>query len=321
MRQAVILAAGKGTRLRPITDRRSKAMVPVAGQPLVDRALEPLLVNGVEDLIVVVSPQDDAIVGHLGSSSGSGRSVHFVIQDRRLGTAHALALAAPLIKGQFALWACDSIVDTAHVRELLLAARGADAVLSLLDREPEQAVRSAVVRLDGARVRGIVEKPPLSTVTRPCTISLPHYVLGPGVLPLLGEVPLSPRGEHEMQEAIQRWIELGAEVTGVRTSRRLQVSDADELLALNRWMLREEPDHGLSPMADVGESVRVIPPSRVEAGATIGDGAVIGPESYLESGSLVGAGARVRRSMVLRDAVVEKGAVIRDAVISPPAGP
>jgi NDP-sugar pyrophosphorylase family protein len=66
--QAVILAAGKGSRLNPITLNRSKAMVPILGKPIVERVMEELVQNGIHDFILIVSREDSEVGRYFGSS-------------------------------------------------------------------------------------------------------------------------------------------------------------------------------------------------------------------------------------------------------------
>jgi bifunctional UDP-N-acetylglucosamine pyrophosphorylase/glucosamine-1-phosphate N-acetyltransferase len=308
--QAVVLAAGMGTRLRPVTDDRSKAMVPVLGRPLVEFAIEPLVENGIRDFIFVVSPDDREIVAHFTESARSSVKARFVVQEQRLGTAHALGTAARLIEEPFAVWACDSLVDPDHVADLLAAAEEADAVLSLLDVAPELVSRSAAVELDGDLVRKIVEKP-ASNDAPSHTVSLPHYLFLPQVLDLLPEVQLSARTEYELADAIQEFIHRGSRVVGVRASARVQVSSPEDLLVLTRDLLRDGQDIG-----QTSGRANLIEPSYVDQGVTIPDDAEIGPEVYLEAGCRIGAGAVIRRSIVLRGGYVADGEQIEDKVVT-----
>ncbi len=313
--QAVILAAGLGTRLKPVTAARSKAMVPVLGRPLVERAMLPLITNGVRDFVLVVSPEDREIRPYFSEGTNLGITTRFVVQEERLGMAHALGLAADYIGGRFLVSACDSLVDGTHVRALLEAAQEAEAVLSLLDVEPDMVSRSAAVELDGLVVRRIVEKPrPEETPSH--TISLPHYVFSLHVLDLLGEVRPSPRGEYEIQDVIQAMIDEGGRVVGVRAGSRVQVSSPGDLLALTRTLLREMPVPRHINTARVGRDTELIEPLRVDDGVLIGDGCEIGPEVYLESGCRVGHGAVVRGAVVLRGGRVADEATVEDRVIT-----
>ena len=101
--QAVILAAGKGSRLHPITTARSKAMLPILGKPIVERVMEDLVSTGVDDFILVISQNDRYINRYFRRESRIEADVRFVYQAERLGMANALSYAAPLIQGDFIL--------------------------------------------------------------------------------------------------------------------------------------------------------------------------------------------------------------------------
>ena len=312
--QAVILAAGKGTRLRPVTAKRSKAMVPILGRPLAERALMPFVEHGISDIVFVISDDDAEIERHFTESTELDIDAQFVIQNERLGMAHALGLAAPLLSGKFVVSACDSLVSSSHVRQLLDAADGADVVLSLLDVDPELVSRSAAVELDGDRVRRIVEKPTLDEAPSH-TVSLSHYIFGPWLMDLLPQVEASARGEYEIQDAIQALIDAGGRVVGVRAAERRQVSTPEDLLGLTRDLLSSESDREGNRPEMVGRDTRFIEPVHIENGTQIGDGCEVGPEVFLESGCRIGDGAVVRRSIVLRRGRVEDGAKIEDQVV------
>lgn len=316
--QAVILAAGKGTRLQPLTLTRTKAMAPVAGKPLVQRVLDTILPVGVRELILVVSPQDAEIRTHFTRQAGLDIPIHFVEQRQRLGMANALSLAAPQIDGPFILSACDNLTSVAHIGELVAAhrARQAAATLSLMPVALADVSKTGVVVWEDPFVRRIVEKP--RPEEAPSTISsLPLYVFAPDILEDLPHVRPSPRGEYELQDAIQRLIDRTGRVTGVLIRRRDQVTNAADLLALNLRYLSETPDAcAVDAAAQVGPGVTLCPPVRIEAGAQVADGAVIGPCVYLEADSRVGARAQICETLVLRGSVVAADACIQGQVVS-----
>jgi len=313
--QAVILAAGLGTRLQPVTRDRSKAMVPTLGRPLVERAMMPYVANGIREFVLVVGADDEEIRRHFSGRSDLDVTVRFAVQEEQLGMAHALAAAADLIEGPFVLSACDSLVSVKHVGEVLRAADSADAVLSLLDVELELVARSASVELDGVRVRRIVEKPAPGEMTSN-TVSLPHYVFPRRLIDGLAGVGRSVRGEYEIQDAIQALIDEASTVVGIWAEDRYQVSTPEELLALTMRLLREEVEPTHIAPARVGAGTNLVGPLRIEAGVEIGDHCEIGPDVYLESGSSVGNGAVVRESVVLRNARVSDGQRVVGEILS-----
>ncbi len=313
--QGVVLAAGMGTRLRPVTADRSKAMVPVLARPLVERALMPFVENGVRDFVFVISPDDTEIISHFSERTSLEITARFVIQEERLGMAHALGAAAPFLSGRFVLTACDSLVDEAHVRALLSEGDEPDAVLSLLDVQPDLVSRSAAVSLDGRRVRLIVEKPMLEEAPSH-TVSLPHYIFSQKVLELLPLLEPSPRGEYEIADAIQGLIDSGGEVVGVHALERLQVSNPEDLLNLTRGILSDGSESSRIDSIGGDHDAIFVEPLVVERDVVLGAGCEIGPEVFLESGCRIGRGAVVRRSIVLRGGRVEDGAIIEDQVVA-----
>ena len=148
--QGVILAAGQGSRLQPITLTRSKAMVPILGKPIVERAMEDLVANGVNDFILVVSPDDRYITRYFGRESKLEADVRFAYQAQRLGMANALECAAPLITDDFILSACDNLISAEHVgwmMELWRTSPRPNAVLTLMPVEPGRLGSVGIVEL------------------------------------------------------------------------------------------------------------------------------------------------------------------------------
>ena len=315
--QGVLLAAGKGTRLQPLTLARTKAMAPVAGRPLGVRVADLLVAQDIRELIVVVSPTDEEIQPYFTTRAHFGIPVHFVVQEERKGMAHALGLVAPLLTGDFVMSACDNLVDVAHIREMVATHQqlGAAATLSLMPIDVAQAGKTGVVVWDAPFVRRIVEKP--KPEDAPSNISsLPLYVFAPEVLDLLPLVQPSARGEYELQDAIQMLIERTGRVTGVLTQIRQQVTTAADLLALTAHYLDEMagPVRSDSPLPD---DVKLVAPVLIEEGVEIGAGSMIGPRVYIEQGARIGAGAHVHDTLVLREAVVADGHYVANEVIAP----
>ena len=315
--QGVILAAGKGTRLHPITLRRSKAMAPILGKPIVERVMETLVENGIQEFVLVVSQEDDEIRTHFLERSELAMSVQFVIQPERLGMANALKLAAPYLQGNFIMSACDNLVSPAHIAALLAThqQKSAGATLSLMRIDRSQASRTGVVEWQNERIWRIVEKP--SPEEAPSDISsLPLYVFSAEILDHLPAVKPSARGEYELQDAIQMLIDQECLVTGVITSSRLQLTNSQDLLALNRHYLSLNNDDSLLMPRQVGHQTHLITPLRIEAGTLIGPGCVIGPRVYIEPDCRIGANVLIKDAVILRDSVIEDGQQIVGEVIS-----
>ncbi len=316
--QGVILAAGKGSRLQPITLTRSKAMVPILGKPIVERVMEDLAVNGVDDFILVISPGDRYITRYFRRESEIEADVRFVYQPERLGMANALQCAAPLITDDFILSACDNLISAEHVGRMIEIWRTSprpNAVLTLMPVEPERLGSVGVVEMDGPWITRIVEKPPPEEA--PSNISsLPLYCFSPRILEYLPQVPPSPRGEYELQDAIQMLIKRDGRVCGVRVERRLTLTSPADLLALNRHYLTNGDNRPQLAPHTVGSNTQLITPLRIENGTVIGADCVIGPNVYVERDCRIGDGVTIRNAVLLRESVVPDGATIEDGVVS-----
>ena len=315
--QAVILAAGKGSRLNPITLRRTKAMVPILGKPIVERVMETLVQNGVREFVMVVSREDGEVGRHFKERTSLDVDLQFVIQSERLGMANALSLAAPYVHDTFILSACDNLTPPEHVGELLATfnSNSANATLSLMEIDPSLAGRTGVVDLHDGEIRCIVEKP--APGEAPSNIaSLPLYVFSPKLLQYLPEVQLSPRGEYELQDAIQMLIDRDGHVNGVLTDNRLQLTNAGDLLALNRHYLTTGGDKPQLAPQSVGQHTHLITPLRIEEGTTIGPGCVIGPRVYIERNCRIGADVLIKDAVILRNTCIEDGRQVVGEVVS-----
>lgn len=315
--QAVILAAGKGSRLNPITLNRTKAMVPILGKPIVERVMETLAQNGIHEFIMVISREDGEVGRYFKEQTKLDADIQFVIQSERLGMANALSLAAPHIHGPFVMSACDNLVPPEHIADLLESYRQqqANAVLSLMQVDKSVITRTGIVALQNGNITQIVEKPTLDEA--PSNIaSLPLYVFSPRLLDFLPEVKPSPRGEYELQDAIQMLINGDGHVGGVVTKSRLQLTNAGDLLALNRHYLTTGGDTPQLAPQSVGQHTHLITPLRIEESTTIGPGCVIGPRVYIERNVTIGADALIKDAVILRDSVIEDGRQVVGEVVS-----
>lgn len=316
--QGVILAAGKGSRLHPITLDRSKAMLPILGKPIVERVMEMLVRSGIDDLILVVSPDDRDISRYFRVESTIAADVRFVYQPERKGMANALSCAAPLITGDFVLSACDNLVSQSDIERLVTSMktnRKPSGVLALLPVEPERLGSVGIVEMEGPWVKRIVEKP--QPEEAPSDISsLPLYAFSERILDYLPEVPLSPRGEYELQDAIQMLIERDGRVGGVLVERRLTLTNAADLLALNREYLIHGGDRPQLAPTTVGPNTNLVTPLRIEQGTIIGSNCTIGPNVYIERDCRVGDGVTMRDAVILRGAEVADGTTIIDEVVA-----
>jgi NDP-sugar pyrophosphorylase family protein len=295
--QAVILAAGKGYRLHPITTSTSKAMLPILGKPIIERVMETLAVSGMGDFILVISPDD--------------------YQNERLGMAHALHQAARLLRDDFVLSACDNLFSRKDFQRLLYAWKtreGLQALLALI-RVPEAEIETTgIVTLEGDRVTGIVEKPASDRAITNIA-SMPLYCFSQRILDFLPRVQRSPRGEYELQDAIQMLIEEGDEVRGLFFESRLTLTTATDLLNINRHFLENSEEDWQNDPEAVGPGTQLLDPLYIGVGTVIGSACMIGPNVYIDKNVRIGNEVQLRNVIVLQDGIIPDKVVLKDQVV------
>jgi bifunctional UDP-N-acetylglucosamine pyrophosphorylase/glucosamine-1-phosphate N-acetyltransferase len=294
-------------------------MLPILGKPIVERVMETLCANGINDFILVVSRDDRDIVKYFNEESELEFNITFVVQEERLGMANALQRAAPFIHQDFVLSACDNLAPVQHVAELIERQQADEtihATLSLMRIDPSSVSKTGIVEMMDGRVTHIVEKP--QPEEAPSDIaSLPLYVFTSRILDYLPQVPLSPRGEYELQDAIQMLIEADGGVQGVFfVEGRLTLTGPDDLLAINRHYLLNGYDRPQLAPFTVGNNTHLITPLRIEQGTVIGEGCVIGPRVYIERDCHIGSNVTIKDAVVLRESAIEDGAMIVGQVVS-----
>lgn len=212
--QAVVPAAGEGTRLGSLTADRPKGLVEVAGKALLTHCFETLLTLGVEELIVVVGYRGDRIRERYGDAV-EDVPVTYVRQDERRGLAHAILTARPHVDGPFVELHGDSILR-ANLREVVERRRetDADAVVLVDEVSPEAARRLGVCVTDeDGRLQRVVEKPdePPSTL-----VQTSFFAFSPRIFEACRAIEPSDRGEYELPDAISHLLASGGRVETVR---------------------------------------------------------------------------------------------------------
>lgn len=153
--KAVILAAGEGTRLGPFTHSEPKGMIPVANRPILEYGVQALVESGLRDLVLVVGYRKERILSHFGDGRDFGARIDYAVQEKQLGTAHALLQAREHLDGDFVVLPGDNVIDARTVRDLLEGPSGPRMVIT----ESERPSRYGVVTLKGGKVTDVVEKP------------------------------------------------------------------------------------------------------------------------------------------------------------------
>ena len=207
--KAVILAAGQGTRLRPVTLTMPKPLVPVANKSLIIYAIDVLKNAGVKDVGIVVNDLSSPIVTQLGKGESVGVNLEYIVQEQQLGLAHAVKLCKDFIGDEpFAVYLGDNIFQD-RVEDLIRNFEDSDneAAISLVPvPDPE---RFGIAETEGDRITRVVEKPkePKSNLAI-CGV----YLFRSSIFDAIKKIKPSWRNELEITDAIQVLISEGNKV-------------------------------------------------------------------------------------------------------------
>lgn len=208
--KAVVLAAGRGTRMKDLTQDCPKPMLPLAGRPMLDHQLERLAAAGVREACLVVGYRREVIRDYFTAHPPQSLDLHYVVQATPDGTGSALLLAREFARGgPFLMTFGDIVVDPQVYRELIRLGTGADMVLALT--HVEDPYRGGAVYVRGRRVVRIVEKPPKGTSTTNF-LCAGVYLFTERVFADLAKLRRSARGEYDLTDAMSAALRSGQTV-------------------------------------------------------------------------------------------------------------
>ena len=213
MMQAVVLAAGQGTRLRPLTDEKPKGLVEVDGRPILTHCFEKLAALDAEELLVVVGYRADDIIEHYGEEF-RGIPITYTRQEEQLGLAHALNTVEAHVDGEFMLMLGDNVFE-ANLDDVVRRQRESrvDAAFLVEEVPYEEASRYGVCDTNGyGEITDVIEKPddPPSNL-----VMTGFYTFSPAIFHATQLVEPSDRGEYELSDAIDLLIHSGRTIDAI----------------------------------------------------------------------------------------------------------
>ncbi len=314
---AIILAGGLGSRLLPLTEKRPKSLIPVAGRPLVTYLLDQLLLAGVDHFVFAVSKATYSPLNIGVGSSYKGIPVDYSIEPRALGSAGAIALAAQNYKPQDVFFVANGdIVTLSDLSKMLETHRNygnAGAQLSILLHSVPEVIHYGAVETSGSRISRFIEKPQAGE-TDSNQINAGVWLFEPEILDAL-ESGVFSRVEEEL---FPRLAERGADIIGIpdQDAYWADVGVPEMILEVSRYLRSETSPFGLIANEVIVNESAVIVSSEVESGCQIEKDAYI-KDSCVWNNAYVGIEARIIRSIIGEDTVIGAGAVLQDTVIGP----
>lgn len=295
LRQAIVLAAGKGTRLRPLTDRRPKCMLPVGNKPLLQHWWEKLSALGLE--VVVVRSKEDWQSRELLKDK-----VKWCVQREQLGTGHALHQAKSFVEDEYFLCVYADIFTDFDLYPLL---NTCEALLCGVEVRDTQ--RYGRVEIEGSKLIGIVEK----SLGGPGVANAGIYVLPSTILDV--ELQLSPRNEYELTDAINKLNQSVRFKVHLIKDYWSDVGYPWDLLDANLYYLDRLGKVIVADSAEVSPSAVLKPPVLIGENSKIKNCVI--ERSAIGNGCLIGEFCVVKRSVVMECTKIPHLNYVADSLI------
>ncbi|MEX2080867.1 MAG: glucose-1-phosphate thymidylyltransferase [Dehalococcoidia bacterium] len=294
--KGVVLAGGKGSRLRPFTYSGAKQLVPIANTPVLHFPIRQLVEAGITEIAIIVGDAEGQIREAMGDGRAFGARLTYIRQAEPLGIAHAVAVAQDFVgSDRFVVYLGDNVLH-GGIGEFVRAFAEGGATASIVLREVEDPRAFGVAEMAQERLVRVLEKPE-DPPTNLAVIGV--YAFTPAVFEVIREQSPSARGELEIADSINGLLARGLEVqTMVTREYWIDTGKMEDMLQANRVVLA-------SLHAEVHPSARVL-------GSTLDDPVVVGEGAVVERCELigpviVGARARVRDCRLGPDVAVGEG--------------
>ena len=301
--QAIILAAGEGKRMRPLTYTRPKVMLPIANKPILEHLIIELRKAGIRDVVLVIGYKGEVIRKYFGDGKKFGVNISYVSQSKQLGTADALRCAAHLIEDDFIMLNGDNIIGHEDISKIIENEMAIGVV------EVENPKDFGVVEVENGLIKNIIEKPENPTSN---LVNAGIYHFNREILRFLEKTPLSKRGEYEITDTIRLAIK-HIKFKAIKINNWIDVGYPWDLLKANEFLLknvkreiRGEVEEGayLKGEVVVGKGSIIRAGSYIIGPVMIGKNCVIGPNCFIRPYTSIGDNCHIGACVEIKNSII-----------------
>jgi UDP-N-acetylglucosamine diphosphorylase/glucosamine-1-phosphate N-acetyltransferase len=311
--KAVILAAGEGSRMRPLTASKPKVMLPLANKPMIEHTISEAIDAGITEFVLITGYCENAIMDYFGDGSSFNINIEYVHQDKQLGTANAIAYAREHVDGKFVVLNGDMLVRSEHILKLL--SRDNDAIITV--KEVENPSSFGVIETEDGRVIRIIEKPEIPPSN---LANAGIYLFDDVIFEFIDKTELSSRGELEITDSLQMMVDEGYNVGyQLLDTEWLDVGKPWDILEANQILLEniDSINEGIvEPYATLNNEVIIGKGSIVRNGAyivgpvVIGENCDIGPNCFIRASTTIGNDVHIGNAVEIKNSVIMNGTKI-----------
>jgi len=316
MKQAVILAAGEGRRLKPFTVNKPKAMLSIAGKPIIRYVLESLVENGIRDIIVITGYHQEQIFDYIGDGRQFGVEVNFVSQNKQLGTSHALAQAKGATDSEFLVLAGDKLITPETISPLIELKEPA-----ILVKRKSNPSSYGVVTIENGHLTSISEKP-----TRP-----ESNIINTGIYTFNSSDFRYLETELDIPDALNSMLLDGRNIHALETTGTwLDIIYPWDILSLNAEILQKiyaihngiiESNVTLNGKVSIGKGTIIRANTYITGPVVIGNGCEIGPDVCISPATsiadnvVISPFTEIKNSVIGNDVHIASGSAVHDSII------
>ena len=328
--KAIILSAGEGSRMRPLTLTKPKTMLPVAWKPIIQYNIESLRDNGITDILLIVRYKEEIVRNYFGDGSDFGVNISYKTQKDFLGTANAISYGEDFIDDSIIVLNGDIILDDEIIHEIIKKYNYLSPDTLMLLTEVEDPSAFGVVEIENGNIKNIVEKPKREEAPSNL-VNAGIYIFNKDIFDKIRETEISERGEYEITDSVSLQIEDNKTVIGHKTSKDwIDVGRPWELIEVNEELigkLKTEIKGTVEAGAVIHGEVFLDEGSVIKAGVYIegnvyiGKNCDIGPNSYIRGNTYfgdnvhVGNAVEIKNSIIMENTNVSHLSYVGDSVI------
>lgn len=303
--KTVILAAGEGSRMRPLTYTRPKVMLPIANKPILEYLLIEAKEAGVTDFIFVVGYHDEQVRNYFGDGNKWSVDIRYSYQSKQSGTADALRMVEGMIDGNFLMMNGDIILKSDDIKGLIEKNNNAIGVIEVKD--PKGLGMIEIKNGNVVKIYEKIEKPPTNLANAGL------YLFTPLIFEAISRTSKSPRGEYEITDSLQIIIDQGQTVSGYEISYWLDLSYPWHLLSAGESILPDVKveNHGkvesntvINGPVSIGARTIIRSGSYIVGPAVIGEDCEIGPNCFIRPFTSIGNGCHVGAAVEIKNSII-----------------
>ncbi|MEW5760706.1 MAG: bifunctional sugar-1-phosphate nucleotidylyltransferase/acetyltransferase [Candidatus Thermoplasmatota archaeon] len=311
--QALVLAAGEGKRLKPLTSTIPKALLPVCGRPFIEHIILALKNAGIKDIGIVIGWRNEEIVDFLGNGKKYSVKIDYIHQEALLGTADAISCGRDWVKDRFICLNGDIVLFKNTISELLNFSKKYKQKNLVVLAKSSCPQEYGVAKIDkNNRILEITEKP-----EKPKTnlVNAGIYIFNNEIFDYIDRIESSIRGEYEITDALRELIEEDKLYGYLQKGPWVDVAKPWDLLKANEILMPVflkngkndgiiEKNTRISKTAIIGKGTLIKSGAYIEGFVHIGENCEIGPNCYIKGNSSIGNNCKIGNAVEIKNSII-----------------